>query len=289
MKRKNTSLIYLLIPVLLLAPITIFAQLKGDSFAEAKKKGSANIVYTYLETPGFAERTGDNITGLCPDIMDDFIEFVKKEYNITVEKKVVHRPKDYPFSDFLLDVSKASGGVFGLGNITITEERKNFLSFSHPFIDNVTLIMTNNSAPTLGSLNDLSSTFAGMYAVTIKNTTNEKQVEALKAKYYPGLKIEYVANQRDALDRVINDGKAFTNLDFTYYLVALKERKAIKRHPAGDQSAEQFGFMMPKGSDWAEPLNKFLKSGYVGGTEYRKIISNHMGANALKLLDAVAN
>jgi ABC-type amino acid transport substrate-binding protein len=289
MKSKNTIIGICMTVLFLGTSLSSFGQLSGDTFAQAKKTGKAKVTFTYVETPGFAERKGNDLTGICPDIMNAFFAFVKEQYNIDMEATIVHKSKDYPFSDFLLDVSRGNGGVFGLGNITITAERKNFLTFSHPFIDNVTLIMTGNAAPTLNSLNELSTTFAGMYAVTIKNTTNEKQVEALKAKYYPGMKIEYVPNQRDALDRVLSDPKAFTNLDFTYYLTALKERKPIKRHPAGDQSSEQFGFIMPRGSDWAEPLDKFLKSGYVGGVEYRKVISTHLGANALKLLDAVAN
>lgn len=268
-------------------PLAGWAQISGDTFSKAKQSKKARISMAYVETPGFSERKGDDIVGVCPDIMEAFFSYLENTYGIAVEKNIVHRDRDYPFGNFLLDVSKGNGGVFGLGNITITEERKNFLDFSDPFIDNVTIIMSNSSVETLDDIKNISTTFSGMYAVTIKNTTNEKQVEALKARYWPDMKIEFVSNQNEALAKCANDPKAFTNLDFTYYLAALKHRSPIKRHPAGDQSTEQFGFMMPKGSDWGPVFNAFLND-YVGGPEYRKVISAHLGSSALKLLDSVS-
>ena len=88
-----------------------------------------------------------------------------------------------------------------------------------------------------------------------------------------------------ASEAIIKDSNKFANLDFTYYLEAIKANKPIKRHPGGDSSAEQFGIIMPRSNDWAPVLNEFMNAGFVGSVEYRKILSDNLGSNALKFLD----
>lgn len=266
---------------------TVQAQYSGTSFAKAKQTKKAEVTYLYINTPGFSERAGSGVNGICPDIMQDFFDYVKQKYGITVTTKVVDKGDKYVFAQFLKDVSNGKGGVFGLGNITITDARKKFLTYSPPYIDNVTIILTNKSVPTLTDISNISKTFSGMTAVTIKNTTNEDHLMDIKKKYYPNMKISYVNNQNDALKRVANDKNTFTDLDFTYYLTGLTKDMNIKRHPGGDDRSEQFGIIMPKNCDWKKPFDEFLTNAYRTSPEYRKIIANHLGSNALKLLDAV--
>jgi putative glutamine transport system substrate-binding protein len=44
---------------------------------------------------------------------------------------------------------------------------------------------------------------------------------------------------------------------------------------------------MPKNSDWDKPFQEFLTEAYRTSPSYRKIIAEHLGRNALQLLDAV--
>jgi len=261
------------------------AQLKGDTYASAKQKKSANVVYTYAEAPGFvAKDASGNVQGICVDLMGKFIDYVKTKHgiSITVAYKST-KPDDFTY--FLNEVKGANGGVFGLSNTTITEARKKQYNFSVPYITNIGMILTNKSVGTMNKLSEIANVFAGMTAVTVKNSTNEKFLLDVKANHFPALKIEYVSSFGLVSERILADSKKFANLDFTYYLDAIKSNKPIKRHPGGDSSAEKFGIIMPRSNDWALILNEFMNSGFVGSVEYRKILSDNLGANALKFLD----
>jgi len=261
------------------------AQLKGDTYASAKQKKSANVVYTYAEAPGFvAKDASGNVKGICVDLMGKFVAYVKSKHGINISVQYQSaKPDDFTY--FLSEVKRSSGGVFGLSNTTITEARKKQYNFSVPYITNIGMILSNKSVETVSKLSDIGIVFDGMTAVTVKNSTNEKYLLDVKAKYFPTMKIEYVPSFGQVSEAILKDSKKFANLDFTYYLEAIKANKPIKRHPGGDSSAEKFGIIMPRSNDWAPLLNEFMNSGFVGSVEYRKIISDNLGSNALKFLD----
>ncbi len=262
------------------------SQISGDTFAEALVSKEANITYVYSEAPGFAANKNGSVQGVCVDIMGDFEFFLLDKYGITVKSKL-NKQHANNFTDYLNAVKKSNDGVFGLSNTTITEKRKKGYSFSPPYITNIAMILTHKDVPTLENLDKIAKVFEGKTALTIKGTTNEEQILKIKANHFPNLKIEYVNYFDEAMVKIDKSSNYFTNVDFTYYLEALNSKKAIKRHPAGDQTAEKFGIIMPKNSDWVKPFNEFLTESYETSSSYRKIIAMHLGPNALKLLDAV--
>ncbi|MGK7389859.1 MAG: substrate-binding periplasmic protein [Candidatus Cyclobacteriaceae bacterium M2_1C_046] len=263
-----------------------YGQYSGDSYAQVKSAGKGTIKFAYVETPGFVYRdnTG-NLTGICIDIMKDFVEYVNaKGYKLNAE----FVGDGSSFSGMYNSVKKSSNGVFGLGNVTITEERKNEIQFSDPFITNFAILITPSSVPTLNRYEDISKTFAGLTAYTAKGTLNEKRLQDLKSAHYADMKMVYASSSPETLEKVLADPKSFTYLDLAFYLDAVKSRKRIKRHPVGDQASEQFGFIMPLNSDWKPVVDEFFNAngGYTNSTAYRKILSNHLGDTGVKLLQA---
>jgi len=271
---------------MLIFPLMVSAQLKGDTYAEASKKGSANVVYTYSEVPGFASKNASGkMEGVCVDLMAKFAEFVEQKNGIKLN--VVYKAdKPNDFTYFLSDVKKSSGGVFGLSNTTITEERKKEYNFSDPYITNVGMILTDKSVPTMTDIKTIATTFKGMTAITVKNSTNEKSLLDIKAKYFPDMQVEYVSSFGNVVTEILKNPKKFSNLDFTYYLEALKNKQPIKRHPGGDTLTEKFGIIMPLSNDWTPLLNEFMAS-FTSDVEYRKVLSDNLGSNALKFLDNI--
>ncbi len=129
-----------------------FAQLSGNTFAEAKVSKKANVVYTFSTTPGFIFSNGTNqFDGICVDIMKKFENYVEYNYGIVITPKYQLVANNY-FSKMLTSVKTAKGGVFGLGNITITEARNKEYNFSPSFMHNVSLLVTNRAAPSLQKL-----------------------------------------------------------------------------------------------------------------------------------------
>lgn len=263
------------------------AQYTGDTYSSAKAKGTANWVFTYSESPGFATKNSSGaMTGICVDLMNEFKSYIEKEEGIKVAVKYQVKEADN-FTLFLDEVKKSQGGVFGLSNTTITEERKASYNFSPPYITNIGMILSNSAVPTLTDLKDIATKFSGMSAVTVKNSTNAKRLLDIKSKYFPALKIEYVSSFSQVMEIIAKSPKKFTNIDFTYYFEAVQTRKPIKRHPGGDDPTEEFGIIMPLSNDWAPLLEKFMNNGFVGGVEYKKIISNNLGQGAMKFFDSL--
>ncbi|MCX2745956.1 transporter substrate-binding domain-containing protein [Mangrovivirga sp. M17] len=258
------------------------------SFSDAKQKGSATLEYFYVETPGFIENSGGGQKGICADILTGFESWVKSQYGITLNTKYVPTPKE-SFPTFMNKVKSGGPGVIGVGGVTITEARKKSYSFSYPYINNISILATNSSVPTISNPSEISSAFANMTALSVKGTTNEKALLELKKKYFPNMKIEYLSSNMYVSKKIAEDPKYFSIVDLGYFLASLKEYRSIKRQPAMDEANETFGFVMPKGSDWEPILSKYLKEVYLNSPQHRKSIATHLGPSALKLLDSYAN
>ena len=275
-----------LVLILMLIPSALSAQYTGDTFAKANQTKQATWIFTISEAPGFAGTTpSGDLTGITADLMKGFAEYIERTKGINVViKNETGNANNFP--GFLASVKNSKGGVFGLSNTTITDERKSSYNFSPPYITNIGMILTHNSVPTVNSLDEISEKFKGMTAVTVKNSTNEARILDIKKKYFPNLEIKYVSSFLEAMDIIAEDPMAFTNVDFTYYFEAVKNRQPVKRHPGGDDPTEQFGIIMPKSNDWSPLLEEYMNE-TVGSTEYKKIILDNLGQSALKFFDTI--
>ncbi|GAB3335944.1 hypothetical protein GCM10027429_18710 [Marivirga atlantica] len=275
--------------VLIIGTSATGQNLSGDNFATANQAKKATVTFAYVETPGFVYKDASGkLTGICVDIMDDFLTYVKSTYGINVNARFVGNGSS--FRAMYNGVKNGSKGVFGLGNITMTEARKSEIKFSPAFIKNFAILVTHNSVPTLNSKSEIPQKFNGFTAYTAKGTLNEKRINAIKDQYYPGLKIEYVNSSPEVLDKILADKQSFSFLDLAFYFDAVKDRDPIKRHQVGDEGSEEFAFIMPLSSDWQPIMDEFFAAngGYKNTTEYKKILVNHLGLSAVKLLDTTS-
>ena len=263
----------------------LFGQHTGATWASVKSSKSGQLSLAYVETPGFVYKGSDgNLTGICVDIMNEFISYVNDKYGVNITTKFVGDGSS--FSKMYSSVRGSRGGVVGLGNITIRSSRKKEVKFSPPFITNFAILVTQPQVATLTDIAKIGETFKGLTAYTPKGTTNEKRLLDIKKNHFPAMTIKYAASSPETLEMVLNDPKGFAYLDLAFYLDAIQRRKGLKRHPVGDQSSEQFGFIMPMNSDWQPLMNEFfaLNGGYTTSMAYKKILAKHLGDTGVKLL-----
>jgi ABC-type amino acid transport substrate-binding protein len=272
---------------LLLLSVTLsYAQnYTGDSWAQSKAKGAGTLSVAYVETFGFVYKEGDQLTGVCVDILKDFTKYVKDTKGVSLEIKFVGDGSS--FKGMYEKVKASSGGVFGLGNITITDQRKKEVKFSPPFITNLAFLITQNSVPNLVKMDDIATTFGKLTAYTAQGTINEKRINELKQKYFPAMKIVTTATSQEVFEKLTTDPNCFAYLDLAFYLEAVQKRKSVKRHAIGDKASEQFGFAMPMNSDWQPLLEEFFEKangGYTNSAAYKTILKKHLGEIGIKLL-----
>ena len=280
------------IPILFLVSVSaasLFAQnYTGDTWAKVKAKGEGKISLAYVETFGFVYKDNGKLTGVCVDIMNDFIKYMNEKKNVKLTAEFVGDGES--FKGMYDKVKASNGGVFGLGNITITDERKREVKFSPPYITNLAFLITQNGVATLAKMEDLPTTFGKLTAYTAKGTLNERRINELKQKYFPDMKITLTATSQETLEKITSGADGFAYLDLAFYLEAVQQRKPVKRHPVGDKASEQFGFAMPSNSDWSPVLEEFFKAngGYRNTQEYKSILRKHLGETGMKLLQSVA-
>ena len=286
---KTTARIQFLFMIFLALSCSFsYAQYTGATWSSVKSSGAGTLSLAYVETPGFVYKDNSGkLTGICVDIMNDFIGYVNTQYGVKLASKFVGDGAS--FSGMYGKIQASKGGVIGLGNITIRASRKKEVKFSPPFITNFSILVTHTSVPTLTNIKQISTTFKGLTAYAPKGTTNEKRLMDIKSNSFPSMPIKHVASSAEALQKVLNDQSAFAYLDVAFYLDAIQKRLPIKRHPVGDQTSEQFGFIMPMNSDWQPVMEEFFQAngGYTNTMAYKKILAKHLGDTGVKLLQSV--
>lgn len=272
------------------ASFTLYGQgYESQSWKQTVEKKSGAITISYVQTPGFAYFDNANeLTGICIDIMKDFVVWAKESKQIDLKANYVGDGTN--FKGMYEKVKGGTGGVFGVGNITITDERKKEVKFSSPFITNFAILVSQNAVQTLNKFEDMPTAFKGLNGYAAKGTTNETRMRELKTKYFPEMKIVATTTSQETLQKVYEDPKGFAYLDLAFYLDAIKQKKNIKRHAVADKAAEQFGIIMPAKSDWSEVFEEFLSAdgGYYASKNYNTILVKHLGESGMKFMKAAA-
>ncbi|MEP5612310.1 MAG: transporter substrate-binding domain-containing protein [Cyclobacteriaceae bacterium] len=266
-------------------PFLLSAQLRGDTYSKARQTKSAKFYYVYDGVPGFVDKDASGeVKGLLVDIMRGFESYVRASKGISVSVEFVQVP-DKDFKIFMSEVKNGSGGVFGLSNVSIKEERKKDYLFSPAYMNNVSVLISNAKTPTLTNLDDLNTRFAGKKAYSVASSTYYDRLDDLRKNYYPSMEIISLPSVNEVMSMVTENNDAFAVIDLNYYLEALKSKKSIKRHSVGDKGEDKFGVIMPLSNDWEPLIKEFFDGGFIGGTDYRLLITDNLGKGALRLIE----
>ena len=272
--------------ILFLSVAVASAQFTGTTFQSALTTSKADLTYVYNDVEDFAKKDSEgNIEGILVDLMGEFEAFLKVRYQID-SRVTFQQVEESDFNKFLEIVKGSEHGVFGLSNTSITEKRKEIYQFSQPYIDNISILISNNTVASLISLENIDIGFKDMTAVSVPSSTYLDRLERIQSSYYPNMKIELVNSGQDVIERIASDRTTFAVVDLLYYLEFFKKGSPIKRHKIGDELGDQFGILLPKESDWKPVLDEFFESGFMASSAYRIIISNHLGSSVARLISS---
>jgi len=227
-----------------------------------------------------------HLTGFMIDMVDQFKSYLKNVRGADVTLQWLPYEKD--FARFYADVRNGRGGVIGLASTTITPEREKEIDFGPPFFANTPVLVTNRSVPQLTSREAMPQELAGFTALAFKGTTLEALVHKLKAERMPDLRVETFADYHDIIKRLAQDPKTFAYLDLNIFWTERKLGVPLERHRVADQPREDFGFILPKGSDSVGPLRDFFAAngGYRNSRAYRQLMIKHLGVDLKELLES---
>src|SRR5258708_17197654 len=259
-----------------------FAQkYKGDSWATVNSKGSGTLGVVYYPQPGLIYEDGGKIKGVCTEILNDFVAFVQTKYGKKVTIQYMGAEKDY--SDFL-KVCQTTPDILGVTNVTITDERKKILKFTPAFLSNEETLITHKDAPTVESLQKISTALKGYTAKMVVSSVHIKYIEQIKKNYMPSLEYSTGPSGSEILKEISTNPKLFTILDFTEYVDATRKQLPIKRQNVKVGELQELAFAMSKQTDWDKIWAEFLTPEYRKSEKYRKVIATNLGGAYLSLL-----
>jgi hypothetical protein len=261
---------------------------RGDRWAEVRAAGSGAATVLYVPADGWAYRNADGrLTGVTVELMRLFAAHVRAAHGVALDLRFV---EEEDWRTFYQRVRTGTGGVFGIGNVTITDDRRAELRFSPPYLTNVASLITHAEVPELERLEAMPVTFAGLTALAFAGTLHEERLRRFEREHFPGVEVALARSNREILDRVAGGGY-FAYVDAYNYHAAREAGAPLRHHPVADDAAEEFGVIMPLESDWAPVLAAFFEHG--GGVRrtdaYRALLVEHLGEElARTLLDAAA-
>lgn len=289
MRTNTSSLLLLLAAVLALGcggGAVHTAADRGDNWANVLEAGGGHITVLFVPSEGFAYEDADGgITGVSVEIMKDFVRWLVRKHGVRL---TVDFKEDLDWRRFYARVRDAEGGVFGLGNVTVTAERRREIAFSPPYLTNMAVLVSHAATPELERLADLASVFGGQTALSFEGTLHQARIHVLRHTYYPQMRIEPTHSSDEIIRRLTASPGYFAYLDIHEYWQAAEAGLPIRRHPVGDEAAEEFGIIMPLDSDWQAPLAEFFEAdgGYRETEDYRELLTTHLGAELAELLEA---
>lgn len=244
--------------------------------------GVLNALYVPAEGFAYVGETGEP-TGFTVSLLVDFTRFVSEEYNIMLEINFIEVEN---WTDFYNRIVEGEDGMIGMGNVTITDERRTELTFSPPYMTNIASLISHSNASEMTSFEEMNIAFEGRNALAFEGTLHEDRLRSLVEQYHPESNIHFANSNDEIIDRVSESDSYFAFIDIYNYWRAVDRGADLKRHEAGDEAAEQFGYIMPLNTTW-EPIitEYFQKDGGLLKTErYREIMGNHLGERLTDLL-----
>lgn len=251
--------------------------LKGDNWNDVITSSEGTLTALYVPAEGFSyyDESG-NLTGVTIDILREFSNYLHHQYQIDLQINFVEESNWSRFYKLVVD---GEDGLIGMGNVTITDERRSELSFTPYYMKNIAALITHEDAPDLVSIDSLEHTFADLIALAFEGTLHEERLKSLIDSNAPGIPLQYARSNGEIVDLLSQKNTYFAYIDIYNYWRAVEQGLPIQRHEIADESAEQFGYIMPLKTSWYTILKEFFETdgGFLRSERYRKIMSTHLG------------
>jgi ABC-type amino acid transport substrate-binding protein len=249
----------------------------ATSFADARASGEAELVFFYVPSSGFAYRDDEGrLTGVTVELLRDFAGWVAETHGMDVRVEWVAEER---WADFYGYVRGSEGGAFGIGNVTITEPRRDELAFSPPYLTNVAVLVTHEEIPELEAMDDIAARFRGLTALPYPGTLHETRLEAIRDRWLPDMPTRPVASNDELVSLLASAPRYFGYIDVYNYWRAREAGHPLRRHAVADDASETFGIIMPHDSDWAPVMDDFFQAdgGYATSPRFEVLLRHHLG------------
>jgi len=243
------------------------------SWAEARKTGKATIyVYWYESRPFIYQNEKGEMEGIEHEILTSFKDYVREKYQVEL---TLHWTETQNFENTYLTVcNEKLPGAFGVSAFSITQERKERVKFTLPYMPDISVVISSKNIPIVQNGEEFDRIFSGLEAITIKGTTYEEDLKKMKAERNIDFKMRYVPSYQNILATISSSENAFGVIDLPTYMVDLNKNAgmSVNRQNIVPFKREGLALITPIHSDWSEPVNE-----YITGPKFQLTIDPIMG------------
>lgn len=229
-----------------------------NSWQQAKENGEGTISVLWYDVEPFIYRSRGNIVGVEYELMEGFKVFLKETWGITLR---IHWADAASFQAIYPHVkSSPEKGLFAVSFYSITDQRKKDVKFSPPYMPDLNVLVTNNGLPAYETQNAFVADLPKLQGYTMKRTTMEDDLVALKGSFFPALPVVNEADNYEVMKRIAGSQNSFGYVPVSLYVVALQRGIKVKRQRVLATVREGFAAIYTKGSDWDEPVAAYFNS-----------------------------
>ncbi len=259
------------------------------SWEQAIKTGKGELtVYWFENKPVLYNDQTEGLKGIEYEIIKSFTEFVRDSFKVEVKINWVKEPDfNHVYSDI---TTKATGLYLGAARISLMEERKKEISFTPPYMADISILLTSNDLPLAKSKDGLIRILQSATAITMKGTSFERDLESIKSDN----KITFSKDYRnkggsEILKSISEEPKTFGYVSLLTYLFNYNQTASnVKRQNYLIKIHDGYALAYPKHSSLAIPL-----SAYFSGSKFKqslnKIISNYINLDMYLFMEALAS
>ena len=249
----------------------------GSEWKEIQENRSGILVINYYNSYNFISDESGSLQGIEYDLLLEFQQFLISEgYKIELQFK-----KADSFSGLYETIKNGTDGL-GVCSFSITEQRLKEVGFSPQYMPDIEVMINSKNLPILEKEEDFKTVFANAVALSIPNTTFEKDLEWLKT-IHPEIKIENADEAKTIRTRIATEDNLYSYIELPIYLKMLKEGVRLKRQYLFKIERNGYGIIFSKNSGWGEPINQFFAQESFPEM-LNNIIHKHLGEDVKELV-----
>lgn len=257
-------------------------------------------IYFYEQPVMFYKAEKNNeYAGVEADILKEFLKWCEDKKKIKVTTKYFPYKS---FNDFYSGFGSAPANSIGAGTVTVNEERKEQFDFSAPYLKNVAVFVSHGSVPTFTATPTaankaegqaagrtsaaLATSYAQLVGLVEKGSVHSQYMKDFVAKYSPNTTVQAVNG--NLAEILLSDPKYVAYMDIITYRELLKSTdKYFKIHRDLTRRGENFGFILPKNSEWLPLINEFMEGGFgfTATKKYQSILENYLGYELINTVE----
>ncbi len=280
--RKQCLLLWIILA--LFEANNTFGQTSWQEFQQAKQ-GEIVVYYTDVVPFLYKPNAGDSLhQGIEYELFNSFLNFTKQAYGVAPKCRYVYVAT---FGELQSLIQKQPTGTFALGAFSMTDERKNRMQFSPPYMPDVEIMVSSHNLPVVKDTAQFLEQFQHTIGLTLKKTTFEQELLQLR-KIQLNFSIEYADKHDQVYDRIAKEDNLFSFTNLVDYLYRNKTRLSMKRQTLFKTEREGLAIAMPFKSDWQEPMKAFFQTDSFPQIT-KRILQKYIGEDVRELVMTMSN